>query len=167
MVVSSVLPILAPLDQRYNCPMLTRYARIGVLILLTAPLYAVDRQAEIQARKAMDEFMTTFNSGDAHAWAATLNYPHVRFASNTVRVYGTASEFERDMADYPKMLAPWHHSRWESVNTIQSGPDKVHFSVEFIRYDVSGKEISRFPSLYIVTLKSGHWGVQARSSFAP
>jgi hypothetical protein len=146
---------------------LTRYACIGLLILITAPLYAVDRQAEIQARKAMDEGMTAFNSGDVQAWAATLNYPHVRLASNTVRVYATASEFERDMAGYARRLAPWHHSRWASVNAIQSGPGKVHFSVEFIRYDVSGKEISRFPSLYIVTLKDGHWGVQARSSFAP
>jgi hypothetical protein len=148
--------------------MLTRCARIGALILLTVPLYAVDRQAEIQARKAMDEFMTTFNSGDVHAWANALNYPNVRFASNTVLVYGTAGEFERDNADYPKRLAPWHHSRWGSVNAIQSGPDKVHFSVEVIRYDASGKEISsRFPTLYVVTLKDGHWGVQARSSFAP
>ena len=29
------------------------------------------------------------------------------------------------------------------------------------------REIGKFPSLYIVTLKDGHWGVQARSSFAP
>ena len=147
--------------------MFTHYARIAALVLLSASLYAADHKAELKARKVMDEFMATFNSGDPHAWATTLNYPHVRFASNNVRVYGTASEFERDMADYPKKLAPWHHSRWESVNAIQSGPDKVHFSVEFIRYDVSGKEISRFPSLYVVTLKNGHWGVQARSSFAP
>lgn len=147
--------------------MFTSYTRVIALILLTARLYAVDPLAEIGARRVMDEFMTAFNSGDVHAWAATLNYPHVRFASNTVRVYNSALEFERDNADYPKRLAPWHHSRWESMNAIQSGPDKVHFSVEFIRFDASGKEIGRFPSLYVVTLKDGHWGVQGRSSFAP
>lgn len=130
-------------------------------------LQAQDAKAEAGARKAMDEFMTAFNSGDPHAWAATLNYPHVRFASNQVRSYATADEFARENANYPKRLAPWHHSRWESMQVIQSGPDKVHFSVVFVRYDANNKEIGKFPSLYIVTLKDGHWGVQARSSFAP
>jgi hypothetical protein len=128
---------------------------------------AADPEAERNARKAMDDFMTAFNSRDVHAWAATLNYPHVRFASNQVRIYNSAEDFAREDADYAKRLAPWDHSKWESMQVIQSGPDKVHFAVEFIRYDKSGKEIGRFPSLYIVTLKNGHWGVQARSSFAP
>jgi hypothetical protein len=136
-------------------------------IALLSPLVAQDPKAEASARKAMDEFMTAFNSRDPRAWAATLNYPHVRFASNQVRSYATPDEFARDNADYPKRLAPWDHSRWESMQVIQSGPDKVHFAVSFLRYDASNREIGRFPSLYIVTLKDGHWGVQARSSFAP
>lgn len=139
------------------------------LLLLPAAglLPAQDAKAEAGARKAMDAFMTAFNSRDPQAWAATLNYPHVRFASNQVRSYASAAEFARDSADYAKHLAPWDHSRWESMQVIQTGPDKVHFAVIFIRYDASNKEIGRFPSLYIVTLKDGHWGVQARSSFAP
>ena len=115
----------------------------------------------------MDQFMTAFNARDPHAWASALNYPHVRFASNDVRVYQTAAEFAREMNDYPKRLAPWHHSRWESMTVIQSGPDKVHFAVTFVRFDANNKEIGKFPSLYIVTLTNGQWGVQARSSFAP
>jgi len=139
----------------------------SLLLFAAIALSAQDRQAETQARKAMDEFMTTFNARDPGAWAATLNYPHVRFASNEVRVYQNADDFARENTDYPKRLAPWHHSRWESMTVIQSGPDKVHFAVTFVRYDASGKEIGKFPSLYIVTLKNGHWGVQGRSSFAP
>ena len=132
-----------------------------------AVLEARDAKAELQARQAMDEFMSAFNSRNPGAWAATLNYPHVRFAGNEARVYNSAEDFQRDMNDYPKRLAPWHHSRWESMDVVQSGLDKVHFAVTFVRYDVNDKEIGRFPSLYIVTLKNGHWGVQARSSFAP
>lgn len=144
----------------------------GTLALIAAGLLSVairaqDAKAEASARKNMDEFMRAFNARDPGAWAATLNYPHVRFASNDVRVYRTAEEFAREMNDYPKRLAPWHHSAWESMKVIQSGPDKVHFAVTFVRYDANGKEIGKFPSLYIVTLKDGHWGVQARSSFAP
>jgi len=147
--------------------------RIGVLILLSVLPGAADRQAEIHARKVMDDFMIAFNSRDTRAWAATLNYPHVRLASNTVRVYATADEYIRDNAienrDAPGLPRErtWHHSAWESITVIQSSPEKVHLAVVFVRYDASNKEISRFASLYVVTLQNGHWGVQARSSFAP
>ncbi len=125
------------------------------------------RVAEEEARRAMDAFMDAFNSKDPRRWAATLNYPHVRLASNQVRVYQTADEFARESQDYAKRLAPWDHSRWESMKVIQSGPGKVHFAVTFVRYDSAGKVIGKFPSFYVVTLKDDHWGVQARSSFAP
>ncbi len=138
-----------------------------LLFLTVLLLYGQDPRAESQARKAMDQFMSAFNSRDPGAWAATLNYPHVRFASNDVKVYNTAADFAREMTDYPKRLAPWDHSRWESMQAIQSGADKVHFAVTFVRYASNGKEFGKFPSLYIVTLKDRHWGVQARSSFAP
>lgn len=141
--------------------------RILLALIFACSLHAADAEAERNARKAMDEFMTTFNARDAHAWAATLNYPHVRFASNQVRVYNTLEDFVKENANYAQRLAPWDHSKWESMKVIQSGADKVHFAVEFIRYDKSGKEIGRFPSLYVVTLKDGHWGIQGRSSFAP
>jgi len=144
--------------------------RMRLLIALFAAsltLCGADTTAEREARKTMDAFMEAFNARDPQAWAATLNYPHVRFASNTVRIYNTAEDFTRENKDYPARLAPWHHSRWESMNVIQSGPDKVHIAVTFVRYDANNKEIGKFPSLYVVTSKDGHWGVQARSSFAP
>ncbi|HML16675.1 MAG TPA: hypothetical protein VK419_06600 [Bryobacteraceae bacterium] len=135
------------------------------LLLVAASLVAQD--SETQARHAMDEFMKAFNARDPAAWAATLNYPHVRFAGDQVRVYNTAEEFARENRDYPARLAPWDHSAWEEMKVIQSGPGKVHFAVIFVRFDANGKEIGRFPSLYIVTLAHGHWGVQGRSSYAP
>jgi hypothetical protein len=136
-------------------------------LLVAAGLYAQDPKAEAEARKAMGAFMEAFNSGDVQKWSATLNYPHVRLASGTVRVYQTAEEFAREDKDYAKRLAPWHHSAWESMSVVQSGNDKVHFAVIFVRYDANGKVIGKFPSLYVVTLQNGHWGVQARSSYAP
>ena len=138
---------------------------IGALLALG--LYAQDPKAEADARKAMDAFMTAFNAREPQAWSATLNYPHVRLASGTVRVYQNAEEFAREEKDYAERLAPWHHSAWESMSVVQSGKDKVHFAVTFVRYDANDKVIGRFPSLYVVTLQNGHWGVQARSSYAP
>ena len=45
------------------------------------------------AMAALDEFMATFNSKNMQAWAASLNYPHVRFASGGVTVWQNAEEF--------------------------------------------------------------------------
>jgi hypothetical protein len=138
-----------------------------LLVSAALALRAQDPKAETEARKAMDAFMAAFNAKDPVSWAATLNYPHVRFASGTVKTWTSAEEFARENKDYAKRLAPWDHSSWESMTPVQSGKDKVHFTVVFVRYDSSGKVIGRFPSLYIVTLANGYWGIQARSSWAP
>jgi hypothetical protein len=50
---------------------------------------------------------------------------------------------------------------------IHAGPDKVHFDTCFARYRADGSTIGHFDSIYVVTLENGHWGVKARSSFAP
>ena len=49
---------------------------------------------------------------------------------------------------------------------IQSGDDTLHFAVSFTRLTVDAKPLGSFESLYIITKKDRHWGVQARSSFA-
>jgi hypothetical protein len=59
--------------------------RVVLCFLAAAALSGQDSKDELQARKAMDEFMTAFNSRDPQARAATLNYSHVRFARNEVR----------------------------------------------------------------------------------
>ena len=56
---------------------------------------AEELEAIASAMSALDEFMVAFNSRDMKAWAKTLNYPHVRFASGTVTVWQSAEEFER------------------------------------------------------------------------
>jgi len=35
------------------------------------------------------------------------------------------------------------------------------------RYRADGSELGAFDSIYVVTREDGHWGVKARSSFAP
>ena len=50
-------------------------------------------EAVAGAMAALDEFMLAFNSKDMKAWAATLNYPHVRFASGGVTMWESAEEF--------------------------------------------------------------------------
>ena len=95
-------------------------SRMAISLALTTIL-AAQSSPETHARQAMKEFMDAFNSRDPQKWAASLNYPHVRLASNNVRVYNSAEEFARESKDYAQRLAPWDHSTWESMEMIQSG----------------------------------------------
>jgi hypothetical protein len=61
----------------------------------------------------------------------------------------------------------WDHSKWDSLQIVQSSPNKVHIAVEFSRYHADGTKYASYPSLYVVEQVDGRWGVRARSSFAP
>ena len=123
-------------------------------------------QASIAAAmKVLDEFMTAFNARDIDAWQKTFNFPSVRLASNTMVIID---------ADYhkPEMfgrgaLTEWDHSKWERREVIHAGEDKVHIDTRFSRFRKDGSVIGGFDSIYVVTNENGHWGVKARSSFAP
>jgi hypothetical protein len=132
-----------------------------------APPVAYARYAaEIaQAQACLDAFMVAFNARDLKAWEATFNFPHVRFASNTVTVLQPGDQ-TADMFS-TGALADWDHSEWARREVIHAGPDKVHINTRFNRYRKDGSLIGGFDSIYIVTKLNGHWGIQGRSSFAP
>jgi hypothetical protein len=117
------------------------------------------------AQTCLDEFMAAFNARDLPAFEKTFNFPSVRLASNTLVIiepgYHKPEMFERGA------LADWHHSAWERRNVIHAGADKVHIDTRFTRYRADGSSIGSFDSIYVVTRENGHWGIKARSSFAP
>ena len=117
------------------------------------------------AMQCLDAFMTAFNARDVKAFEATFNFPGVRLASNKMVIieagYHQRGMFERGA------LAEWDHSAWERREVIHAGPDKVHFDTRFTRYRKDGGVIGGFNSIYVVTREDGHWGVKARSSYAP
>ena len=117
------------------------------------------------AEAVLDAFMAAFNARDLAAWEKTFNFPSVRLASNTLTViepgYHKPGMFDQGA------LSDWHHSAWERRAVIHSGPDKVHFDTRFTRYRADGSVIGGFDSIYVVTCEDGHWGVKARSSYAP
>ena len=119
------------------------------------------------AMSALDEFMEAFNSRDMKAWAATLNYPHVRFASEAVSVWANAEEFERGATFDRLPRTGWDHSSWLARDVSLVSPGKVHVNTVFQRFNDKNEPIGTYESLYIVTLVDGHWGTQARSSLAP
>lgn len=144
---------------------------LGVALSFFYPKPAISQthsEAIAAARQVMDDFMTTFNARDEEAWAGTFHYPHIRIASGDVRIADSAEVVmaEMDFAAFAEMTG-WHHSAWDSIQVVQAGSDKVHFSVEFTRFNEEGEPLRTYQSLYVVTKRGDRWGVQARSSFAP
>ena len=147
------------------------------LTLIFSQLLAVDlviaqdqdgnTRAIDNAMSALDMFMEAFNSRDMKAWAATLNYPHVRFASEAVTVWMNAEEFERGATFDRLPRTGWDHSSWLTRDVSLVSPGKVHVNTVFQRFNDKNEPIGTYESLYIVTLVDGHWGTQARSSLAP
>jgi len=125
-----------------------------------------EHQASIDAAmKCLDDFMTAFNARDIAAWRKTFNFPSVRLASNTLAIidenYHQPEMFGRGA------LTEWDHSAWARRDVIHAGADKVHIDTRFVRYRKNGSVLGAFDSIYVVTCENGHWGVKARSSFAP
>lgn len=136
--------------------------------VLSAPNQRDNETAIASAMAALDEFMLTFNSRDPVAWAGSLHYPHVRFASGTVTIWHTAEEFAAGESFDRLAAEGWDHSRWISREVVLASPGKVHVNTVFQRFNANNEPIGTYESLYIVTRDAnGHWGTQARSSLAP
>lgn len=144
-----------------------------VLVLALTSSSALRAQdAEVEqaiegAMQALDEFMLYFNRRDMQAWAGTLNYPHVRFASGNVTVWESAEDFAQGRTFENLPRSGWDHSHWLTRDVVMASAGKVHVQTKFQRYNSANEIIGTYESLYIVTLKEGHWGTQSRSSLAP
>jgi hypothetical protein len=122
--------------------------------------------AEIAAAMGcLDDFMAAFNARDLAAFEATFNFPSIRLASNTLTVIEPG--YHKPEMFQTGALADWSHSAWERREVIHSGPEKVHLDTRFTRYRRDGSVIGGFDSIYVVTFENGHWGIKARSSYAP
>jgi hypothetical protein len=136
--------------------------------VLNAQVQNENDAAIASAMAALDEFMLTFNARDPVAWAGSLNYPHVRFASGTVTIWHSAEEFAAGETFERLAAIGWDHSHWLSREVVLVSAGKVHVNTVFQRFNANNEPIGTYESLYIVTRDAnGHWGTQARSSLAP
>ena len=120
-----------------------------------------------EARAVMDGFMVAFNAQDAEALRTIwFHFPHVRLHSGQVTVMATPADFRSAVWGRTGQAEGWARTAWDYVEPVDSGPDKVHFRVQFTRYRADGSAIGSYRSLYIVTKLDGRWGIQARSSWA-
>lgn len=118
------------------------------------------------ARKAIEGFFDAFNAHDLEGMRASFHFPHVRLASGRVLVWDEPEEF-RAPFEILSEREGWHHSTLDSCEPVHAGADKVHFDVRFRRYHADDTCYASYQTLWIVTSEDGHWGVQARSSYAP
>lgn len=117
------------------------------------------------ALRCLDDYMAALNRGDEPGVNAACNFPHVRLAGGKVVVWPNHGDYR--LEDFIARAGDgWHHSRWDERRPIHVGPAKVHLKVAFSRWTADERLIGRFETIYIVTLQDGHWGIQARSSFA-
>ena len=117
------------------------------------------------ALAVLDAYMAGLNRGDEAAVNAACNFPHVRIAGGKVVVWPTRGEYRLD--DFRARAGDgWARSQWDERTPIHVGSDKVHLKVKFSRFRTDGSLLGQFETIYIVTRQDGHWGIQARSSFA-
>ena len=118
---------------------------------------------------AIEQFMAALNARDDVALYDLLHLPHVRVSGEGVAIWHDREELEATyLRDFCARAGPdWHHTTLDSTEVIHSSEHKVHVLIQFTRRDASGAAIATYRSLWIMTDNEGHWGAQARSSFAP
>lgn len=118
-----------------------------------------------KALVVMDAYMAGINHGDEVAVNAACNFPHVWIARGQVMVWPNRGDYKLDVF-HATAGDGWARSQWDEIKPLHVAETKVHFQVKFTRYRGDGSVLGEFETIYIVTRQDGHWGIQARSSFA-
>ncbi len=145
-----------------------RRSRVALLalVLVLAPLGggAQVGSPEKSAMRVLDDFLAAYNASDGKALVATLHFPHVRIAGNTVTVFANPGEYLGSLA---LEQHGWDYASWVSRRVVQKSINKVHIAARFARFRAGGAKVDEIDSFYVVTLRNGRWGITARSSLAP
>ena len=125
--------------------------------------------SEVEAIRAVEDFMAALNAGDNKALFNTMHVPHVRISDDGVAIYATREDLEKN---YLKGFAAragesWHHTDLDWTQALHSSENKVHLFIQWTRYDKDDGILATHQALWIMTKLNGRWGAQARSSFAP
>ena len=124
-----------------------------------------NEQSVAAAMAVLDRFMDALNRRDEQGVNDAFNFPHVRVASGKVAIFEKRGDYGLG-GFMARTDQGWAKSVWAERAVIHAGEDKVHLAVRFTRLDGAGRELGSYPSVWVVTRVDGHWGVQARSSFA-
>ena len=137
-----------------------------LLRLLLLPVVAAAPAAglgEDQGPQAVQRFIDAWNTRDPAAFAATLQYPHVRpTADFDGRVFADAAG-DAATVDFDEVVATgWDRTRLDSATVVHSGDGQAHVAGRYTRLRADGSAIFSNQVLYVVTENDGSIGIQAR-----
>ena len=113
------------------------------------------RKAAIAGAMAVtDEFLATFNAGDAgrgtrrRSPTRTCGSRAERCASGLRST--KVSPLWSGRCPRCASARQWDHSEWDHRRVIHDGDDKVHLDVQFTRYRADGSVIGVYPAVYVI-----------------
>ena len=136
---------------------------LGLLVLPLVSAAPAAALTEEQATQAVQRFIDAWNTREPAAFAATLQYPHVRpTADFGGRVFGDAAAYAATV-DFDQVLATgWDRSRLDSAIVVQAGGGQAHVAGRYTRLRADGSAIWSNQVTYVVTETGGSVGIQAR-----
>ena len=117
-----------------------------------------------EALAVVDRYLMALNARDTVAIRDAFNFPHLRIgATGNLARFETPGDY--DFAFFHDLTKDdgWHHTEWDKTEVVYATARKAHVAVDFTRYREDGSVIGRYFSLYIVTCRDGHWGIQVGS----
>ena len=136
---------------------------LGLLVFPLVCAAPAGALTEEQTTQAVQRFIEAWNTRDKAAFAATLQYPHVRpTADFGGRVFGDAAAYAATV-DFDQVLATgWDRSRLDSAIVVQAGGGQAHVAGRYTRLRADGSAIWSNQVTYVVTETGGSVGIQAR-----
>ena len=118
---------------------------------------------EDEARQAVRRFIEAWNTREPAAFAATLQYPHVRpTADFDGRVFADDAAYAVTI-DFDQVLATgWDRSMLDAATVVQAGERQAHVAGRYTRLRADGSAIFSNQVLYVVTENDGSIGIRAR-----
>ena len=136
---------------------------LGFLVVPLVSAAPAAALTEEQAAQAVRRFIEAWNTREPAAFAATLQYPHVRpMADFGGRVFADAEVYAATV-DFGQVLATgWDRSRLDSAIVVQAGDGQAHVAGRYTRLRADGSVIWSNQVTYVVAETDGSIGIQAR-----
>ena len=108
-------------------------------------------------------FFESFNSREAEAFSAALNYPHVRVSPRRApNIVPTPEQHAAAMSWQPVLAMGWHHTNGHEPQVVHDTDDCAHIVGGWTRVDADDRPVLVNRVSYIVTRTAAGWGIQCR-----
>lgn len=121
-----------------------------------------DPASSDRALEAVHAFVQAMNSHDPERLADAVHYPHVRLADGAVSWWESRASFVQ--GPEPGRQRTWTETRIERAHAVQVTERGANVALAYARLSPSGKVLTEYEAVYLVTLRNGAWKVQARST---